>query len=156
MGSITEENIKDTTDALISSGLAAAGYNYLNLDDDWAQRNSTTGKIMADPTKWTDGSLKTIADYVHSKNLKFGTCEWVYVISQVNLTVCYLRYEYFIDTDRGVKTCGGRPAAQGHEDDDAAVYASWGVGSCHVQIVFLYSQPAHCHGVNSCRLPQRR
>jgi alpha-galactosidase len=59
---------------------------------------------MADPTKWTNGTLKAIADYVHSKGLKFGTY-----------------------TDRGTKTCAGRPAAQGHEIDDAQTYADWGV-----------------------------
>ena len=79
---------------------------------------------MADPKKWTDGSLKTIADYVHSKGLKFGTY-----------------------TDRGTETCGGRPAAQGHEEDDAAVYASWGVdylkeGIHNIECVVFYSH--HC------------
>ena len=103
MGSITEENIRETIDALVFTGLAAAGYNYINLDDDWAQRDAS-GRIMADPTKWTNGSLQAIAEYAHSKGLLFGTY-----------------------TDRGTKTCGGRPAAQDHEKEDAAVYASWGV-----------------------------
>ena len=112
MGSITEDNIRETIDALVETGLAAAGYKYINIDDDWARRDST-GRIMADPTKWTNGSLQTIAEYAHSKGLLFGTY-----------------------TDRGTETCGGRPAAQGHEKEDAAVYASWGVDylkedSCH-------------------------
>ena len=104
MGTIDELVIRETADAMVSTGLYAAGYNYINLDDCWAERNATTGKIMADPTKWTDGSLKAIADYVHSKGLLFGTY-----------------------TDRGTKTCAGRPAAQDHEVDDAKTYAEWGV-----------------------------
>ena len=51
MGEINETNIKETADALVSTGLAAAGYKYLNLDDDWAERDPTSGRIMADPTK---------------------------------------------------------------------------------------------------------
>ena len=102
MDTIDEKVIRETADAMVSTGLAAAGYNYINLDDCWAERNATTGKIMADPRKWTDGSLKAIADYVHSKGLLFGTY-----------------------TDRGTKTCAGRPAAQDHESDDAKTYAEW-------------------------------
>ncbi len=32
MGTIDEKVIKETTDALISTGLAAVGYKYINLD----------------------------------------------------------------------------------------------------------------------------
>jgi len=48
--------------------------------------------------------MKALADYVHSKGLKFG-----------------------IYSDAGAKTCGGRPASRGHEYQDALTYAQWGV-----------------------------
>ena len=48
--------------------------------------------------------MKPVADYVHSKGLKFG-----------------------IYTDRGTATCVGRPGSQGHEKEDATTYAAWGV-----------------------------
>ena len=113
MGALTEANIKDTTDAMVESGLYALGYNYLNLDDDWATTRDSAGRLVADPTKWTNGSLATVAEYVHGKGMLFGTY-----------------------TDRGTLTCGGRPAAQGHEAVDAQTYADWGVDylkedSCH-------------------------
>jgi alpha-galactosidase len=79
MSTLDEKVVRDTADALVSTGLAAVGYNYINLDDCWAQRNSTTGKIMADPKKWTNGTLKSIADYVHSKDLLFGTCKLFWI-----------------------------------------------------------------------------
>ena len=48
--------------------------------------------------------MKAVADYVHSKGLKFG-----------------------IYSDAGRKTCGGRPGSQGYEYKDALQYARWGV-----------------------------
>ena len=76
----------------------------VNLDDCWATGRDKDGKLIADPKLWTGATLKHIADYVHSKGMLFGTY-----------------------TDRGSRTCAGRPGAQGHEAIDAATYASWGV-----------------------------
>ena len=91
------------------------GYTYFNLDDGWASdsRDKKTNRLVADPSRFTNGSLKTLSDYVHSKNLKFGTY-----------------------TDRGTQTCAGKPGALGYEKLDAETYASWGVDylkedSCH-------------------------
>lgn len=58
----------------------------------------------ADFKYFPSGTLKPLADYVHSKGMKFGTY-----------------------TDRGTKTCAGRPGALGHEVIDANTYAEWGV-----------------------------
>ena len=76
----------------------------VNLDDCWATGRDKDGKLIADPKLWTGATLKHIADYAHSKGMLFGTY-----------------------TDRGSRTCAGRPGAQGHEAIDAATYASWGV-----------------------------
>lgn len=76
----------------------------VNLDDCWATGRDKNGRLIADPKLWTGGTLKHIADYVHSKGMLFGTY-----------------------TDRGTYTCAKRPGAQGHEALDAETYASWGV-----------------------------
>ena len=55
------------------------------------------------PTRFPSG-IKALADYIHSKGLKFG-----------------------IYTDVGTKTCAGRPGSIGHEYQDARQYAAWGV-----------------------------
>lgn len=69
---ISETLIKQTADALVSTGLAARGYIYLNMDDCWQAMNRTVeGKIIPDPTRFPSG-VKALADYVHSKGLKFG------------------------------------------------------------------------------------
>ena len=116
MGTINETNIKATADAMVELGLVelgmslclsdslslsvslclsislthgSAGYNYVNLDDCWATGRGSDGKLIADPKLWTGATLKHIADYVHAKGMLFGTY-----------------------TDRGTRTCGGRPGAQ--------------------------------------------
>ena len=104
-GSINESILKLTVDKMVSLNLPQLGYTYFNLDDDWAiGRDPTTGALIADPSRFTGGSLKSLADYVHSKGLKFGTY-----------------------TDRGNLTCGGKPGALNHEIQDALTYADWGV-----------------------------
>ncbi|MGW0826798.1 alpha-galactosidase, partial [Streptomyces sp. NPDC002845] len=70
--SIDYDVIKQQADALVSSGMAAAGYQYVNLDDGWWQGDrNADGSIAVDETLWP-GGMKAIADYIHSKGLKAG------------------------------------------------------------------------------------
>ncbi|MGA1799786.1 alpha-galactosidase [Sphingomonas sp. 4RDLI-65] len=100
---VTEQVIRDTADAIAASGMKAAGYGYVVIDDCWHGARDKDGFITADASKFPSG-IKALADYVHSKGLKFG-----------------------IYSDAGRKTCGGRPGSQGHEYQDALTYARWGV-----------------------------
>jgi alpha-galactosidase len=100
---INEEVIKKTADILVDSGLAALGYNYVNIDDCWQTERDDNGKIVPDPVAFPSG-MKALADYVHSKGLKFG-----------------------LYSDAGHQTCAGRPGSHGYEDNDAQSYAEWGV-----------------------------
>lgn len=96
--------VKKTTDLIIELKLNENGYNYVNIDDCWqADERDQDGHIMVNSTKFPDG-IKDVADYVHSKGLKFG-----------------------IYSSRGSKTCAGKPGGQGYEVMDANDYASWGV-----------------------------
>ena len=105
-GDLNETVLMATADKIKDLGLDALGYTYFNLDDDWAlpNRDATTGRLVADPARFTGGTLRHLADYVHARRLKFGTY-----------------------TDRGTETCGGKPGALHHEAIDAETYASWGV-----------------------------
>jgi len=104
MGDLNEENLKATAQAMVDLGLVKLGYEYFNLDDIWAKGRNVDGTIYADPSKFPSKSLKPLADFVHNLGMKFGTY-----------------------TDRGVKTCGGRPGSLNHEALDAKIYAEWGV-----------------------------
>ena len=101
---VSEQVIKETADAFVSSGLKDAGYTYIVIDDIWqGGRDSTTGLLYPDPERFPSG-IKALADYVHSKGLKFG-----------------------IYSDAGTLTCGDRPASFGYEEKDARLFAEWGV-----------------------------
>jgi alpha-galactosidase len=100
---VNEELIRETADAMATNGMKDAGYQYINIDDCWQGRRDAQGFIQPDPTRFPSG-MKALADYVHSKGLKFG-----------------------VYSDAGAKTCGGKPASRGHEYQDALTYASWGV-----------------------------
>ena len=100
---VTEQILRDTADAMVASGMREAGYQYVVVDDCWHGKRDANGFITADPQRFPSG-IKAIADYVHSKGLKFG-----------------------IYSDAGRLTCGGRPGSQGHEYQDALTYARWGV-----------------------------
>lgn len=101
---INEKMLRDVVDIYVSSGMRDAGYKYLVLDDGWmAMERDKDGELIADPKKFPSG-MKALADYVHSKGMKFG-----------------------IYNCAGDKTCGGYPGTRGHEYEDARLYASWGV-----------------------------
>ncbi|XP_073148687.1 alpha-galactosidase 3 isoform X2 [Henckelia pumila] len=101
---INEKVIKETADALISTGLAKLGYIYVNIDDCWSVLSrDSKGHLVPDPETFPSG-IKALADYVHSKGLKLG-----------------------IYSDAGAFTCQVRPGSIFHESDDAKLFASWGV-----------------------------
>ena len=70
---ISDAMIRETADAMAARGFLDAGYEYLVIDDWWSekQRDPVTHKLVASKEKFPDG-LKPVADYVHSKGLKFG------------------------------------------------------------------------------------
>jgi alpha-galactosidase len=100
---VSEQLIRGTADSMVSSGMKAAGYQYVNIDDCWHVSRDAQGNIVADPARFPSG-IKALADYVHSKGLKLG-----------------------IYTDAGTLTCEKRPGSFGHELQDAKTYAAWGV-----------------------------
>ena len=117
---ISEALIKETADAMVSTGLRDAGYEYLVIDDCWSLRErDENGSLVADPAKFPNG-MKAVADYVHSKGLKFGM-----------YSCC------------GVKTCAGYPGSWGHEFDDAKYFAEVGIDFLKYDNCFHPSMPSH-------------
>ena len=100
---INEDLVKEVADVFVTQGLKDAGYEYIVIDDGWQIERDAEGNIIASTEKFPSG-IKALADYVHSKGLKFG-----------------------IYSDAGTKTCGGYPGSLGHEYQDARQYAAWGV-----------------------------
>ena len=106
----SETLIKGVADTFVSSGMAAAGYQYVNLDDCWMNGRDSSGKVQADATKFPSG-MAALATYVHGKGLKIG-----------------------LYSTPGTKTCAniysgytGGVGSLGYETSDAQTYASWGI-----------------------------
>jgi len=68
---ITESIIKEQADRMISTGLAKAGYKYINIDDGFFNGRYKDGTLCIDSIKFPHG-MKALADYIHSKGLKAG------------------------------------------------------------------------------------
>jgi alpha-galactosidase len=100
---VSEKLIRGAADALVSSGMKAAGYEYVVIDDCWQTKRDEKGKIIADPERFPSG-MKALATAIHAKGLKFG-----------------------IYSDAGTLTCAKRPGSKDHEAQDAKTYAEWGI-----------------------------
>ncbi len=100
-GRIDDKIVREMADAMVSSGMRDAGYIYLNIDDTWEGDRDANGVIQTN-NKFPD--MKALADYVHSKGLKFG-----------------------IYSSPGPYTCAGYAGSYDHEAQDAKTYAAWGV-----------------------------
>ena len=74
-GNINEKLIRETADAMVEGGFRDAGYEYIFIDDLWQGGRDRENNIIPDPEKFPSG-IKALADYVHSKGLKLGICEW--------------------------------------------------------------------------------
>jgi alpha-galactosidase len=106
----TEADVLAQARFLVSSGLAAAGYDTVNLDDGWmASARTSSGALTWNTTRFPDG-IPSLASQIHALGLKFGIYEAI-----------------------GTRTCqnlpgsGGTTAAGSHYAQDAATFAAWGV-----------------------------
>ena len=113
---LTEDTVKATVDAMVSSGMRDAGYRYVNLDAGWAAPTRTAdGRLQGDPKTFPHG-IAALARYIHDRGMLFGL--------------------YASPYD---ETCGQDPriASAGHETTDASTFAAWGVD---------YLKYDWCHG----------
>lgn len=99
---VTEDHIKKTADAMINSGMHAAGYKYLVVDDSWQSKGrDQRGNLKPDPARFPNG-MKVLSDYVRGKGLKFG-----------------------IYSSPGPLTCAQFPGSYEHEEQDVKLFLSW-------------------------------
>jgi alpha-galactosidase len=98
---VTDADVRTAADQLVSTGMRDAGYVYVNVDDTWQGKRDAQG-ILHPNEKFPD--MKALGDYIHSKGMKFG-----------------------IYSSPGAKTCGGYAGSLDHEEQDAKMYAEWGV-----------------------------
>ncbi|MEU1590703.1 ricin-type beta-trefoil lectin domain protein [Micromonospora sp. NPDC005710] len=108
---INEAKIRGAADAMVNSGMRAAGYQYVVVDDCWqATTRDGAGNLRSDPARFPSG-MRALGDYIHSKGLKFG----IYQAPREETCAQYFN------------AIGGATGALNHEQQDANTFASWGV-----------------------------
>ena len=103
---INEALIRQQADAMHTSGLQAAGYRYVNIDDGYWDGRGADGHLRLNTQRFP-GGMRALVDYIHSLGLKAG-----------------------IYSDAGDNTCGsGNRHAwglgvglAGHEAEDCQLY----------------------------------
>lgn len=99
--SVSDKKVRQSADAMKSSGLIDHGWTYINIDDGWEDKHDKDGNILPN-AKFPN--MKAMCDYVHSLGLKIG-----------------------IYSSPGPKTCGGYEGSYTFEEKDVEMYASWGI-----------------------------
>ncbi|GAB3406722.1 glycoside hydrolase family 27 protein [Flindersiella endophytica] len=108
---VNETVVRQAADAMVSSGMRDAGYQYVVVDDCWFDpQRDAQGNLRAHPAKFPSG-MQALGDYIHGRGLKFGL--------------------YEVPTERTcaqrVGTHPGSTGSLGHEQQDARTFAGWGV-----------------------------
>jgi alpha-galactosidase len=98
---ITDSLIRAEAAAMASSGMEAVGYTYVNIDDGWQGTRDGNGNIQPNSSF---PNMVDLASYVHGLGLKIG-----------------------IYSTPAAKSCNGSTGSFGHEAQDAATFASWGM-----------------------------
>jgi alpha-galactosidase len=108
----TDTDIREAADAMISSGMADFGYQYVDIDDAWEHKPGSTIPELMGPPRSQQGTILTngkfpdmnkLTDYIHSLGLKAG-----------------------IYSGPGPLTCAKFEASLGHEEADAQQFAQCG------------------------------
>ena len=112
-GVINERTVIALANAMVSSGLARAGYRILWIDGGWwGGARAADGTITVDQASWPHG-MAWIGSYLHAKGLRAG-----------------------IYTDAGASGCaGGLQGGQGsygHYQQDVNTFAAWGYDAVKV------------------------
>lgn len=102
---INEQLVVETIDAMVTNGMRDAGYVFVNLDDGWQRYKGSRREhpLEVDPQKFPRG-IAWLAAYAHERGMKLG-----------------------IYSGPGQETCAGYTGSEGHEVQDAQMFASWGV-----------------------------
>ncbi len=109
---ITDAMMRQAADAMITSGMADVGYEYVNIDDCWMNAPKHRDPLRVGPLRDAAGNMipnrhfpdmKGLTDYLHGLGLKAG-----------------------LYTSPGPLTCGGFAGSWQHEEQDARQFAAWG------------------------------
>ncbi|MGO8786855.1 MAG: putative Ig domain-containing protein [Terriglobia bacterium] len=109
---VTDKVIREAAEAMINSGMADFGYQYVDIDDCWMRKPDSSDPALGGAQRGPAGAIlpngrfpdmNGLTAYIHELGLKAG-----------------------IYTGPGPLTCGRFTASLGHEQLDAQQFADWG------------------------------
>jgi alpha-galactosidase len=109
---VTDAMMREAATALIKSGMADVGYQYINIDDCWMNSEKHKDPLRMGPLRDSNGQLipnkyfpdmKGLTAFIHRLGLKAG----IYI-------------------SPGPTTCAGFAGSYQHEAEDARQFADWG------------------------------
>lgn len=109
---INEKLIREQADAMAQSGLKAAGYRYINIDDGFFGGRNEKGALQYNAQRFP-GGMKQLSDYIHSKGLLAG------IYAEAGVNTCASIW----DRD----TIGSGSGLYGHDEKDLTLLLkTWG------------------------------
>jgi hypothetical protein len=121
---LSERVLKQMMDAVVAGGWRDAGYTLLHVDDcAFTTRDAATGELVADPRRFSNGTLAATAAYAHARGLQLGayldmgnhTCDWGHP-----------------PPPKGDGEFPNGPGTYLHEATDVATLARWGISQVKV------------------------
>ena len=109
---VTDGDIRKAADAMVSSGMADYGYQFIDIDDAWERKPESDIPDLMRPLRDEKGNIlpnrrfpdmKDLTEYIHSRGLKAG-----------------------IYSSPGPLTCGGFTGSYEREGSDALQISRWG------------------------------
>jgi alpha-galactosidase len=108
----TDGDIRAAADAMVHSGMADYGYQFIDIDDAWERKPQSGVPELMGPPRDQSGSIlpntrfpnmHALTEYIHAYGLKAG-----------------------IYSSPGPLTCAGFEGSYEHEESDAQQFAQWG------------------------------
>lgn len=122
---VTDDKIRGIADGMISSGLAARGYSYINIDSGW-QSKTRGGKFNSIIPKDEFPDMEKLCDYIHSLGLKAGIYSAPYLVpwgtKGCGTTSGMLDTNFLFNA----KYYGKYIGIHKHEQEDVNQWADWG------------------------------
>ncbi len=139
---ISESITVQIADAMVSTGMKDAGYQFVNLDDCYLEHLRTNEGGLQALKKTFPKGIKAVADSVHKRGLKFGVYSCVFEYTCANV--------YDIQGN-------GQPGMWGYEQQDADTMVAWGIDYLKVDYCgYLDHQSASATPAEKAKLAKDR
>lgn len=122
MENIDESKIKLAASTIVDTGLAAYGYNYINIDDGWQGERSGPYNAIQGNENFPD--MGDLVSYIHTLGLRAGIYSTPWVVSYAGFPG---GSEASSPVSSGFRESGHYVGMPTFEEEDARQWAEWGI-----------------------------